>query len=135
MAGRATGIGGVFLKFKDPDGMKKWYSDVLSLDANEYGILFTYQPKEKKSYLQLGTFPDTSDYFGKSEQRCMINFHVDSMSALIEVLKEKGVKILGEPQVYDYGTFLHIEDPEGNKIELWEPVGDSFDNEKQNDAN
>lgn len=134
MAGKATGIGGVFLKFKDPEAMKKWYSDVLSLEANDYGILFTYHPGEKKSYLQLATFPETSNYFGKEEQRCMINFRVDNMSALRATLEEKNVKILGEPQVYEYGTFLHIEDPEGNKVELWEPVGDSFDDEKQNEA-
>jgi predicted enzyme related to lactoylglutathione lyase len=134
MEGKAIGIGGIFLKFQDPEGMKKWYCDTLSLEANDYGILFTYQPGEKKSYLQLGTFPDSSNYFGKKEQRCMINFRVDSMSALLKKFTEQGVKVIGEPQVYDYGTFLHIEDPEGNKIELWEPVGDSFDDEKQNDA-
>jgi predicted enzyme related to lactoylglutathione lyase len=127
-------LAGFFFKFQDPEGMKKWYCETLSLEANDYGILFTYHPGEKKSYLQLGTFPETSTYFGKSEQRCMINFRVDSVSALLKKFSEMGVKVLSEPHVYDYGTFLHIEDPEGNKIELWEPVGASFDDEKQNDV-
>ena len=135
MEGKAIGIGGIFLKFKDPEGMKQWYTDVLSLEANAYGILFTYQPGEKKSYLQLGTFPESSDYFGKNEQRCMINFRVDNMKVLINKFNAKGVKILGESQHYEYGTFLHIEDPEGNKIELWEPTNVGFEEEKQNDAN
>lgn len=64
----------------------------------------------------------------------MINFRVDSIAALLKKFTEQGIKVIGEPQVYDYGTFLHIEDPEGNKIELWEPVGDSFEDEKQNEA-
>lgn len=135
MEGKAIGIGGIFLKFKDPEGMKQWYSDVLSLEANDYGILFTYHPGEKKSYLQLGTFPESSDYFGKNEQRSMINFRVDNMKVLIDKLHAKEVKILGESQHYDYGTFLHIEDPEGNKIELWEPTDAGFEEEKQNNAN
>lgn len=134
MEGKAIGIGGIFLKFKDPAGMKQWYTDVLSLEANDYGILFTYQPGEKKSYIQLGTFPESSDYFGKSEQRCMINFRVDNMNELIVKLKEKKVKLLGESEHYEYGTFLHIEDPEGNKIELWEPTDTGFEEEKQNEA-
>ena len=63
--GKVTGLGGVFIKFKDPQNMMKWYQEVLGLTTNDYGVLFSFNGyDEPKGYLQLGTFPDNSDYFG-----------------------------------------------------------------------
>lgn len=127
MAG-VIGIGGIFFKYKDPAAMREWYSSVLGLTTNPYGVLFEFNGNSSPTpgHLQLGTFEENSDYFGKETQQSMINFRVDDMVAFEAVLKEKNVKILNSIEEYSYGKFLHIEDPEGNKIELWEPLNGGF---------
>lgn len=127
MAG-VIGIGGIFLKFNDPTNMKKWYSEVLGMVTNDYGVLFEFNGGEKnKAYLQLGTFEADTDYFGATTQQSMINFRVDDLEELIGQFKKQDVKILDELESYSYGKFIHIEDPEGNRIELWEPVDSEFE--------
>ena len=127
MAG-VIGIGGVFIKFKDPSKMKSWYNEVLGMITNDYGVLFEFGgPTTSKSYLQLGVFEEKSDYFGAESQQYMINFRVDDLETFKEELQEKSVKIVDELEAYSYGKFLHIEDPEGNRIELWEAVDKEFE--------
>lgn len=112
--------------------MNKWYEEVLGMTPNDYGVLFAFNHGEKsKGYLQLGTFPEDTDYFGKTTQQWMINFRVDDLETLIENLKKHKVQLLNEVEEYPYGKFIHIQDPEGNRIELWEPLDRSFDSEKQ----
>ena len=124
---RVIGIGGIFFKFKNPEAMRTWYKDVLGMTTNPYGVLFEFNGNDApKGYLQLGTFEEKSDYFGKESQQSMINFRVDDLAALKEELTQNGVTILNEIDEYSYGKFLHIEDPEGNRIELWEPVDTEF---------
>ncbi len=130
MTGKVIGIGGIFFKFKDPKKMNSWYKEALGLESNDYGVLFKFNARIAPGYLQLGTFEEKSDYFGKDSQQAMINFRVDNLETLLEKLKEMNVKIVDEIKSYDYGSFLHIEDPEGNRIELWEAKGNDFDNEK-----
>ncbi len=129
MKGKVIGLGGVFLKFKSPDIMRNWYANVLGLTTNDYGVLFTFNHDNKPAHLQLGTFPEDSDYFGSVNQQAMINFRVDDMDQMINKLKENDVKICNDVETYDYGKFIHIEDPEGNRIELWEPIDQAFSNE------
>ncbi len=125
--GRVTGIGGIFLKFRDPARMRKWYSDVLGLTTNDYGVLFRFNVAgSPEGYLQLGTFEESTDYFGDASQQVMVNFRIDNMAEMIALLKQHEVTILKEPEEYEYGKFLHILDPEGNRIELWEPVDQVF---------
>lgn len=129
---RAIGIGGIFFRFNDEKAMRQWYSDALGLHPNDYGVLFSFNGnKSNKGYLQLGTFAENTDYFGSLQQQAMINFRVDNMEELLEHLRDMGTTICNEIEVYEYGKFLHIEDPEGNRIELWEPIDDSFSNEIQ----
>ncbi len=126
--GKAIGIGGIFLKFKDPTKMRQWYYEVLGLNTNDYGVLFEFNSEKRdKAYLQLGTFPMDTDYFGSDTQQAMVNFRVDDMELLQSKLKAQQVKILGDLQEYEYGKFLHIADPEGNRIELWEPIDSAFE--------
>lgn len=122
------GIGGIFLKFKDPTAMREWYKSVLGMQTNDYGVLFEFNGNnsETKGQMQLGTFPADSDYFGKESQQTMINFRVDDLVEFETILKEKKVKIVDTLEAFSYGKFLHIEDPEGNRIELWEPVNEGF---------
>ena len=126
---KVTGIGGVFIKFSDPTNMRKWYREVLGINTNDYGVLFAFNDgtASSKGYLQLGTFESSSSYFGNEKQQYMLNFRVDDMSDFIGKLKQHNVNIVDEVETYEYGKFLHIEDPEGNRIELWEPIDSEFD--------
>lgn len=127
--GKIIGLGGVFIKFKDPKKMNAWYKEVLGMTTNDYGVLFGYNHEaagKKTAFLQLGTFESTTKYFGSESQQVMLNFRVSSIEAFLEKLKTRGVKIVDDVQSYEYGKFAHIEDPEGNRIELWEPVDDEF---------
>ena len=122
------GIGGIFFKFENPTAMREWYKSVLGMQTNDYGVLFEFNGDNSttKGQLQLGTFEAKSDYFGKESQQTMINFRVDDLIEFEVILKEKKVKIVDTLEAFSYGKFLHIEDPEGNRIELWEPVNDGF---------
>ncbi len=128
--GKITGIGGVFFKCQDPNAIKKWYAQHFQLDMDKYGTMFKFHPENKPDqlgYLQWSPFDKSSDYFAPSKKDFMINYRVENIEALIEELKEAGVNVLDEIASYEYGKFVHILDPEGNKIELWEPVDQAFD--------
>ncbi len=128
---KAIGIGGIFIKYQDEKAMKEWFKTALGLEPNDYGVLFSFNnPSAPLGFLQLGTFAHTTNYFGNPAQQTMINFRVDDLEALEQHLRLIGTTICNEIQSYDFGKFLHIEDPEGNRIELWEPVGTDF-NEKE----
>ena len=127
---QVIGIGGIFIKFKKPEEMRNWYKEVLGMTTNPYGVLFEFNGQsEQKGYLQLGTFEESSDYFGDPAQQAMLNFRVDDLEVFKQQLTEQGVTIVNSIETYSYGKFLHIEDPEGNRIELWEPVDREFEND------
>jgi predicted enzyme related to lactoylglutathione lyase len=132
MNGKVIGIGGVFLRCNDPNAMNQWYEEVLGMTTNDYGVLFSFNANNQaKGYLQLGTFPVGTDYLGDRSQQYMLNFRVDDLDAILLRLHEHKVVIVSEPEVFPYGKFVHIMDPEGNKLELWEPKDRTFDSEKQ----
>ena len=123
---KVTGIGGIFFKCKDPDKMKEWYKTNLGLDAGPNGASFEWYEEAdstKKAVTQWSPFKETSKYFDPSTKDFMINYRVANLEALVEDLKKAGVTILDDMQSFDYGKFIHILDEEGNKIELWEPIG------------
>lgn len=124
------GIGGIFFKFKEPAVMREWYKSVLGMQTNDYGVQFEFNGENSpnKGQLQLGTFEASTDYFGDPSQQAMINFRVDDLVQFEVILREKRVTIVNSIEEYSYGKFLHIEDPEGNRIELWEPLNDGFSN-------
>lgn len=130
--GKVTGIGGIFFKCDDPDSTRQWYADHLGLKVNPYGSLFesrdTHDP-EKRTFLQWSTFSQNSTYMEPSTKDFMINYRVKNMEALLAQLKVAGVQIIGEVQEFEYGKFAHIMDPEGNKLELWEPIDKPFADE------
>lgn len=124
MKNRVTGIGGVFFKAKDPEALLAWYKKHLGIDTDAYGWTFKWEQDTLPAPMtQLGVFKADTDYFDPSSQPYMINLRVEDLDGLLKVLKEEGVTIAGEPQTYDYGKFGWIMDPEGNKIELWQPLG------------
>jgi predicted enzyme related to lactoylglutathione lyase len=123
---RVTGIGGIFFKCKDPKKVKDWYKTHLGFDADPYGAKFEWRDaadSSKDGYTLWSTFPDNTKYFEPSTKEFMINYRVENLEALVEELKKEGVTILDKMETYDYGKFIHILDVEGNKIELWEPLG------------
>ena len=128
--GKVTGIGGIFIKCNNPEEMNNWYRDVLGMTTNPYGVLFSFNDNTSpKGFLQLGLFPVDSDYFGNESQQSMLNFRVDNMTEILEVLKAHSVRIVKDLEEYEYGKFVHILDLEGNRIELWEPMDGAFEKE------
>ena len=122
---RVIGLGGPFIKANDPKALVAWYEKYLGISFN--GTVYTDWPfinkdgSKKAGSNVLSFFKNDSDYFAPSEKQVMVNFIVKDLFALLAVLKEEGITIVGEPMDEEYGKFGWILDPEGNKIELWEP--------------
>lgn len=120
-AGRITGVGGVFFKAKDPKALAAWYRDVLGLPLEAWGgAALRYDAPKHPPALIWNAFPASTDYFAPSTADFMINYAVDDMDAFLSRLRAKGVAILKRDDDPN-GRFAWILDPEGNKIELWEP--------------
>jgi predicted enzyme related to lactoylglutathione lyase len=129
MKKRVTGVGGIFFKTEDPKKLKEWYGKHLGLPINEYGVSFKWIDVDNpnaKELAQTAWSPMKSDttYFSPSEKPFMFNYRVENLVELLKVLKDEGVQIVGDIQEYPYGKFGWIMDPDGNKIELWEPIDD-----------
>lgn len=127
---RVTGFGGLFFKSDDPAKMKDWYKEHLGFAIDEYGTSFEWRKTdapEKKGFTVWSPFKKDSPYFSPSKKDFMINLIVENLEELLKVLKTEGVEIVGELQIYEYGKFAHVIDPEGNKIELWEPVDTEYE--------
>lgn len=121
---KVSGIGGVFFKCKDPQMVKDWYARNLGVVSDQYGANFEWRQADDPSKTGItvwSPFPGDTKYFDPSGKDFMINYRVENIEALVGELKSAGVTILDEIASYDYGKFVHILDPEGNKIELWEP--------------
>ena len=126
---KVTGIGGIFFKSDDPEKIKKWYKKNLGLTIDEYGSPFEFRnanDPEEINYLQWSPFKSDTKYFEPSKKEFMINYRVENLDTLVNELKKEGVTICDKIESFDYGKFIHILDPEGNKIELWEPVDKVF---------
>ena len=127
---RATGIGGVFLKAKDPKVLAAWYDKHLGLSFGDNTYLTFTWVNENNLAVPGSTvfsfFKNDTSYFRPSESPYMINFRVKNLTALLETLKQEGVEPVGEMMDESYGKFGWIMDPEGNKIELWEPADEKL---------
>ena len=122
---KVTGIGGIFFLSENPEKTREWYGNNLGLAINEYGSPFEFRNANRPdevNYLTWSPFDQNTDYFEPSKKDFMINYRVQNIEGLIRKLKENGVTVLDSIEEYEYGKFVHIMDPEGNKIELWEPV-------------
>ena len=122
---KATGIGGIFFKAKDPKGLQQWYVEHLGLpiDDDGYTTLFWGSPDapEQAGSTVWASFPDDTTYMNPGNSPFMINYRVDDLDAMLAQLREAGVEVMDELQEYEYGRFGWAIDPEGNKFELWEP--------------
>ncbi len=121
-AGHVTGIGGVFFKSKDPKALAAWYRDVLGVPVEPWGgALLRYDAPGHPPLAVWSPFPATTDYMAPSTATFMVNFAVDDLDAIAARLKAKGVALLGRNDKDPDGRFAWIVDPDGTKVELWEP--------------
>jgi predicted enzyme related to lactoylglutathione lyase len=126
---RVTGIGGIFLRARDPKSLAAWYTQHLGIQLTEYGsatLLWTDEIPATTGMTTWALFPSDTKYFGPgnkdSPQQAMVNYRVDDLDALLTHLAAAGVPIDPHREDYDYGRFAWITDPEGNRIELWQPL-------------
>jgi len=121
-SGHITGVGGIFFKAKDPKALAAWYRDVLDLPLQAWGgAVLSYDAPKHPAALIWSPFPSSTKYFAPSTSEFMINYAVDDIDAFLTRLQEKGVAILKRSDDDPTGRFAWILDPEGNKIEFWEP--------------
>ena len=122
---RVTGIGGIFIKTANTTRLREWYQKHLGIDIAEWGgASFSWAgPHNPDGH---GTtawcmFDASSNYFDPSTAPFMVNYRVDKLHDLLAILRDEGCQVVGEPQESEFGKFGWVMDPDGNKIELWEP--------------
>jgi len=115
---RVLGIGGYFLRAADPAAQTAWYREYLGLEADEYGLWH-----QETGPTVFATFESGTDYFGSRTQQVMINFRVRDLAAMLAQLRAEGADVAAETQDMEgVGRFGWVTDPEGNRIELWQPA-------------
>ena len=122
--GRILGIGGIFFKSANRDQMREWYAKHLGLADKGQGVMLPWREHNdpQKEHVTVWTiFPASTNYLDPSHSPFMVNYIVDDMDALLDRLKQEGVKIDPKRMDESYGRFAWIYDPDGNKIELWQP--------------
>jgi len=123
---RVTGIGGVFFKARDPATLKQWYADHLGVNLEDWGgAVFDWaadQAAQSSPGVTVWHLADADgEWFEPSKSQLMINYRVDDLVALLAQLTEAGIPTLKGPDTHFNGLFAWVMDPEGNKVELWEP--------------
>lgn len=122
---RVTGIGGIFLKARDPSALGDWYRRHLGLDVQPWGgTTFRWHESgepEANGATLWSLFPESTDYFAPSEARAMVNFRVQDLDALLALLRAEGCAVDERTEVSEFGRFGWVMDPEGNRVELWQP--------------
>lgn len=114
---RVLGVGGYFLRAADPAALAAWYRDCLGLDVDENGLW-----RQEAGPTVFATFEEHTDYFGSREQQAMINVRVRDLDAMLDQLRRAGADVDPETlEMADVGRFGWVTDPEGHRIELWQP--------------
>jgi len=123
---KITGIGGVFIKSKGKGSeLAEWYKTNLGLDLESWGGAILRWPDDKaedKGVTVWSAADNDTKWFSPSESSFMINYRIDNMDELLEHLQQNGVEIQKGPESHENGKFAWIMDPDGNKLELWEPM-------------
>jgi len=131
---RVTGIGGVFFKARNPKRLAEWYRKHLGMPVKGNTTVFAWRgcaDPEHKGHTVWALFPEKTDYFGRKKQQVMLNYRVKDLRRTLEELRKEGVMVEGKVEEFSYGKFGWIFDPEGNRIELWEPPRNYRTPEKQ----
>jgi predicted enzyme related to lactoylglutathione lyase len=127
---RVTGVGGIFFKSRDPDTLREWYRKHLELPIQDWGgVSFRWreadQP-EREGATAWSIFPASSKYFDPSSSPFMINYRVANLAQVLEQLRSEGCQVDEKVDESEFGKFGWVMDPEGNRIELWEPPPGKF---------
>lgn len=125
---KVTGLGGILFKCQDPVVVRNWYKTHLGIGNSEYGHSFFWNPIEEEpteGRTEWCPFKADTSYFQPSNSEFMINFRVENLEDLLMSLKAEGVQQVGDMETYSYGKFAWILDPEGRKIELWQPLAEN----------
>ena len=122
---RVTGIGGIFFQARDPAGLRAWYKRHLGIDVQEWGGA-ALDWTDDAGNPTMGTTawligPDDGKHFAPSKSTFMVNYRVADLAALLEALRDEGCNVLEKTDDGEYGKFGWVMDPEGNKVELWQP--------------
>jgi predicted enzyme related to lactoylglutathione lyase len=115
---KVTGFGGAFLRADDPTVLYAWYEKHLGISGR--GGCFSFPRDTQRASVAVTFFPKSSDYFPMT-QPAMLNFQVDDLDAILGELQSAGVAVDPKREDYDYGRFGWFTDPEGNRVELWQP--------------
>lgn len=115
---KVTGIGGAFFRSKDPKALYAWYEKHLGIQRRDG--CFMFEAAQQRARAVVAFFPEASDYF-PVRQPGMLNFQVDDLDALLDALIAAGVEVDEKRDRYDFGDFGWFTDPEGNRVELWQP--------------
>ena len=121
---RVTGFGGIFFKAKDPKALYEWYRVHLGVESSPDGSGAMWRDAdhpEIPGFMLWAAFPQDTKYLGSPDRNFMFNFRVDDLDALLKALREEGVQVDDKIERHEYGNFGWITDPEGNRVELWEP--------------
>src|SRR5436853_6855973 len=122
---RVTGIGGIFFKADDPKQLQAWYQDHLGILPDECGSVSFHwreaQDPERTGLTVWSLFPRDTAYFNPSSSPFMINYRVENLDRMLDQLRKAGANVEDRIEEYEYGRFGWVMDPEGNRIELWEP--------------
>ena len=122
---RVTGIGGIFFKANDAPALQAWYRRHLGIDVQAWGgTAFRWVDADGNAVAGTTVWsvgPAQGDHFAPSKSSFMVNYRVDDVRALAKVLKEEGCNVLDKIEESEYGVFAWVIDPEGNKVELWQP--------------
>ncbi len=123
-APKVTGIGGVFLRVRDTAKMAAWYREQLGVGGEDGNADFPWREHENPERVGRtvwSLFPENTDYFGPWKPAFMINYRVSDLDSVLAHLRRNGVTV-EKTEDHDYGRFAWITDPEGNRVELWEPI-------------
>jgi len=118
---RVTGLGGIFFKARDPQALLAWYAQHLGLKVEEFGGVMFADDDTQGGCTLWSPFKDDTKYFEPSTKPFMINFRVDDLAALLDALRGAGVQVDAKVDESEFGRFGWIMDPEGNRVELWQP--------------
>lgn len=119
---RVVGVGGVFFKSEDPDKLYKWYAKHLGINkTDDPGVTFMTGDLPADGFVVWSAFQADTKYFDPAKKQYMFNLIVDDLDGALQQVQAGGAELVGDVEAYDFGRFGWFMDPDGNKVELWEP--------------
>lgn len=117
---RVVGVGGIFFKARDPEALRAWYQRHLGIDVEAWGgAAFPWNRPDGVTVWSI--FPESSEYFAPSRAPFMVNFVVEDLQAVLAALRAEGCEVDPKVDTSEFGAFGWVMDPEGNRVELWQP--------------